>query len=208
MNDDEIKEIKTILVGMTGTGKTNIINALTGKKFEENKFSTTTSSFIDKTITLKNKKYNLEIWDTAGQEKYRSLTKIFINDSKIVIFVYDITTRSSFDEIDFWVRSVKEILGNNPVFGLAGNKKDLFQNEEVSEEEGEQKAQEIGALFKLTSAKTGQVGINEFMQSLLEEYIKKIGGNTEENIIEKEKTIDSSFNLMDVKKKKKKNNCC
>ena len=204
MNDDEIKEIKTILVGMTGTGKTNIINALTGKKFEENKFSTTTSSFIDKTITLKNKKYNLEIWDTAGQEKYRSLTKIFINDSKIVIFVYDITTRSSFDEIDFWVRSVKEILGNNPVFGLAGNKKDLFQNEEVSEEEGEQKAQEIGALFKLTSAKTGQVGINEFMQSLLEEYIKKIGGNTEENIIEKEKTIDSSFNLMDVKKKKKK----
>ena len=129
MNDDEIKEIKTILVGMTGTGKTNIINALTGKKFEENKFSTTTSSFIDKTITLKNKKYNLEIWDTAGQEKYRSLTKIFINDSKIVIFVYDITTRSSFDEIDFWVRSVKEILGNNPVFGLAGNKKDLFQNE-------------------------------------------------------------------------------
>ena len=205
MNDDEIKEIKTILVGMTGTGKTNIINALTGKDFEENKLSTTTSSFIDKIITIKNKKYNLEIWDTAGQEKYRSLTKIFINDSKIVIFVYDITTRTSFEEIDFWVRSVKEILGNNPVFGLAGNKKDLFQNEEVSEEEGEKKAEEIGALFKLTSAKTGQVGINEFMQSLLEEYIKKIGINTEENI-EKVRTVESSFNL--IVKKKKKHKCC
>ena len=205
MNDDEIKEIKTILVGMTGTGKTNIINALTGKDFEENKLSTTTSSFIDKIITIKNKKYNLEIWDTAGQEKYRSLTKIFINDSKIVIFVYDITTRTSFEEIDFWVRSVKEILGNNPVFGLAGNKKDLFQNEEVTEEEGEKKAEEIGALFKLTSAKTGQVGINEFMQSLLEEYIKKIGINTEENI-EKVRTVESSFNL--IVKKKKKHKCC
>ena len=204
MNDDERNEIKIILVGMTGTGKTNIINALTGKKFEENKLSTTTSSFIDKTITIKNKKYNLEIWDTAGQEKYRSLTKIFINDSKIVIFVYDITTRSSFEEIDFWVKSVKDILGNSPVFGLAGNKKDLYQNEEVSEEEGEKKAQEIGAFFKLTSAKTEQVGINEFMQSLLEEYIKKTGGNTEENN-EKSKNRENSFNLIEVKKKSK---CC
>ena len=205
MNDDENKEIKLILVGMAGTGKTNIVNALTGKQFEENKFSTTTSSFIDKTISINNKKYNLEIWDTAGQEKYRSLTKIFIKDSKIVIFVYDITSRPSFEEVDFWVKSVKEILGSSPVYGLAGNKKDLFQNEEVNEEEGEKKAQEIGALFKLTSAKTGQVGINEFLQSLLEEYIKKIGGKIEENI-EKNKTLENSFNLIDANKKKSK--CC
>ena len=174
MNDEDSKEIKVILVGMSGTGKTNIINSLTGQQFTENSFTTTTSSFVDKYMSVKNKKYRLEIWDTAGQEKFRSLTKIFIKDAKIVIFVYDITTKKSFEEVDFWVKTVKDILGTEPVFGLAGNKKDLFQFEQVEEEAGHEKAKDIGAQFKLTSAKTGS-GINDFMQSLLEEYVKKIG---------------------------------
>ena len=206
-DDDDAKEIKTILVGMSGTGKTNIINALTGQKFDSNNFSTTTSSFVDKFMTVNNKKYRLEIWDTAGQEKFRSLTRIFIKDSKIVIFVYDITTKKSFEEVDYWVGSVREILGNKAVFGLAGNKKDLFQNEEVEEEEGEKKAQEIGALFKLTSAKTG-AGINDFMQSLLEEYIKKNesnGKNVKEDEEAKGQRLDSSIDQNKIKKKSK---CC
>ena len=206
-DDDDAKEIKTILVGMSGTGKTNIINALTGQKFDSNNFSTTTSSFVDKFMTVNNKKYRLEIWDTAGQEKFRSLTRIFIKDSKIVIFVYDITTKKSFEEVDYWVGSVREILGNKAVFGLAGNKKDLFQNEEVEEEEGEKKAQEIGALFKLTSAKTG-AGINDFMQSLLEEYIKKNesnGKNAKEDEEAKGQRLDSSIDQNKIKKKSK---CC
>ena len=64
-DDDNVMEIKTILVGMSGVGKTNIINAITGQKFEENKFTTSTSSFVDKFMTVRNKKYRLEIWDTA-----------------------------------------------------------------------------------------------------------------------------------------------
>ena len=203
-DDDDAVEIKTILVGMSGTGKTNIINAITGQKFEENKFTTSTSSFVDKCMTVKNKKYRLEIWDTAGQEKFRSLTKIFIKDSKIVIFVYDITTRASFEEIDFWVSTVKDILKEDKiVYGLAGNKKDLFQNEVVEEEEGEKKAQEIGALFKLTSAKTGQ-GINEFIQSLLEEYVKKIGDSPNDNNNSKGNKLSGN----NINGEKKKSKCC
>ena len=203
-DDDDAVEIKTILVGMSGTGKTNIINAITGQKFEENKFTTSTSSFVDKYMTVKNKKYRLEIWDTAGQEKFRSLTKIFIKDSKIVIFVYDITTRASFEEIDFWVSTVKDILKEDKiVYGLAGNKKDLFQNEVGEEEEGKKKAQEIGALLKLTSAKTGQ-GINEFIQSLLEEYVKKIGDSPNDNNNSKGNKL-SGNNINGEKKKLK---CC
>ena len=203
-DDDDAVEIKTILVGMSGTGKTNIINAITGQKFEENKFTTSTSSFVDKYMTVKNKKYRLEIWDTAGQEKFRSLTKIFIKDSKIVIFVYDITTRASFEEIDFWVETVKDILKEDKiVYGLAGNKKDLFQNEVVEEEEGEKKAQEIGALFKLTSAKTGQ-GTNEFIQSLLEEYVKKIGDSPNDNNNSKGNKLSGN----NINGEKKKSKCC
>ena len=210
MNDDDVKEIKTILVGMSGTGKTNIINVLTGHGFDTNKCSTTTCSFVDKYMEVKQKKYRLEIWDTAGQEQFRSLTNIFIKDSKIVIFVYDITNKESFEEVDFWVNSVKEILGDNPVFGLAGNKKDLFTKEEVEEEEGEKKANEINAIFKLTSAKTGH-GINDFMQILLEEYVKrkenegKIKGNKGDKDEEKRgQRLDSSHEIQMHKKRK----CC
>ena len=180
-------EIKTILVGRTGTGKTNIINAIVGVKFDSSEISTSTAAFVDKTIKLKNKDYNLAIWDTAGQEKFRSLTKIFIKEAKIVIFVYSITNKESFKEIDFWLETVKNILGDKPVFGLAGNKKDLFQEEQVTEEEGEKKAKEIGAVFKLTSAKT-KVGINEFVEQLVEEYAKKIGDIPDESKGEKLKS--------------------
>lgn len=175
--NSEKDDIKVILVGMSGTGKTNIINALTGQKFEPEKFSTFTSTFIDKVINKNGKDYHLEIWDTAGQERFRSLTKIFIKDSKIVIFVYDITTKESFEEIDFWYKTVKEILGDTPVYGLAGNKKDLYNDEQVSIEQGENKGKEIGARFKLTSAKTEVPGINDFLDKLLEDYIVKNGGN-------------------------------
>ena len=197
-NNDE-KDIKMILVGMTGTGKTNLINAITGQKFDKNEMSTITASFLEKKITVKDKEYHLSIWDTAGQEKYRALTKIFIKDAKIVIFVYSIINRKSFEEIDYWTKTVKDILGDKPVFGLAGNKKDLFQDEQVEEEEGESKAKEIGAIFKLTSAKT-KAGINEFIEKLVEEYAKKIGDFPDESKGEKLKSGND--------KEKKKSKCC
>ena len=180
-------EIKTILVGRTGTGKTNIINAIVGVKFDSSEMTTSTAAFVDKTIKVSGKDYHLAIWDTAGQEKFRSLTKIFIKDAKIVILVYSITNKESFKEIDFWLETVKNILGDKPVLGLAGNKKDLFQEEQVGEEEGENKAKEIGAIFKLTSAKT-KVGINEFVEQLVEEYAKKIGDIPDESKGEKLKS--------------------
>ena len=204
MNDDDIEEVKTILVGMSGSGKTNIINALTGQAFDSYKFSTT-SSFVDKFMTVNNKKYHVEIWDTAGQEQFRSLTKIFIKDSKIVIFVYDITNYKSFEEVDFWLNTVKEIVGDTAIFGLAGNKKDLFQNEKVTEEEGEKKAADNGALFKLTSAKTGS-GINDFMQSLLEAYVEKYKKkDNNDDREERGQRLDSSIHTLYNKKKTK---CC
>ena len=204
MTEDEGKEIKVILVGMSGTGKTNMINIMVGKQFDKNVISTTTSSFAHKIIIINNKKYRLEIWDTAGQERYRSLTEIFIKDSNIVIFVYDITSRNSFEEIDYWVTIVRNILGESPIFGLAGNKKDLYLEESITEEEGQKKAEEIGAFFKLTSAKTG-IGINDFIEQLLEEYIEKNG--TIKNINkEKEEYRGQRLNsiMSDIPKKK----CC
>ena len=197
--EDNFHKLKVILVGMSGSGKTSLINILMGEKFKSIELTTSSPSFAEKQVILNDKIYKLEIWDTAGQEKFYSLTKIFIKESKIVIFVYDITSKQSFEEIDFWVKSVKDILGEEAIFGLAGNKKDLFLQEKVSEDEGIKKAEKIGALFKLTSAKTG-FGIKEFMMTLLEEYIK-----THANEIDIRSNISSKLSVTNNKKKKK---CC
>ena len=178
--DENKKEIKTILVGEMGTGKTNMINAITGLKFDSNKFTTNTASFLEKVIKVKDKEYNLIIWDTAGQEKYRSITKIFIKEAKIVIFVYSITDKRSFKEINYWYETVKNLLGDKPILGLAGNKRDLFLEAEVTEEEGKNKAEEIGAIFELTSART-RMGINDLFQNLLKEYINRYGDAIDDN---------------------------
>ena len=174
-----MSEVKIILVGETNTGKTSIIKSIMGLEFNSAEGSTTGVSYVNKKMKVNDKEYNLAIWDTVGQEKFRSLTKIFLKDSKIVIFVYSITDKKSFEEINFWYETVKSNLGDKVVLGLAGNKKDLFQEEKVTEKEGEDKAKEINAKFKLTSAKTG-VGIKEFFQILLEEYANK-NGNINDN---------------------------
>ena len=194
-----MSNIKVILVGMTSVGKTNMINILSGMQFQTSILSTTSSSYVEKKMNIDNKKYNLQIWDTAGQEKFRSLTKIFIKDSKIVIFVYDISSKKSFEEVDYWVNIVKEILGDKPVFGLAGNKKDLFLEEEVDEKDGIKKVEEIGAIFKLTSAKT-KYGINELMEQLLREYIRKLKDG--------EIDYDNNCYKLDNKISHKKRKCC
>ena len=195
--DKNIFPLKLILVGMSGAGKTNIINNIINEKFNPANLSTTSSTYVEKEISYGNKNYKLEIWDTAGQEKFKSLTKIFIEESKIVLFVYDITSRKSFDEIDFWVNSVKELLGEKPVFGLVGNKNDLYLNEEVKVEEGEKKAEEIKATFGLTSAKTGY-GIKEIINELIKECDKKI----------KEGVFDDANAFYKLNNSNKKKKCC
>ena len=194
--------IKVILVGASGTGKTNIIKALVDKPFEESSESTLTSTFVSKRVNVNNKDYQLEIWDTAGQEMYKSLTKIFLVNSKIVIFVYDITQKSSFEELDFWINTAKENLDNTAIYAIFANKKDLYLNEEVTEEEGTKKAEEIGAFFRETSAKTERENLNQYLDDLTKEYVKKYGNNEERGHRE------PSFVLQYDSGANKKRNCC
>ena len=196
--------IKVILLGGSGTGKTNIIKALVDRPFDESSNSTLTSSFISKKININNREYHLELWDTAGQEIYRSLTKLFLVDSKIVIFVYDITQKSTFEELDFWIKTAKDNLGDTPIYAIFGNKKDLYIDEQVEEQEGKKKAEELEAYFKLTSAKTERDFISKYIVDLTEQYIKKYGKNN----IEEQSHREVSFSLQHKDKGKKKVTCC
>ena len=165
--------IKLILVGDTGTGKTNLISVATGNEFNSGIFTTTSCSYIQKIIKINQKEYKVNLWDTICQEKYRSLTKIFIKDSNIVIFTYDITKRDTFTSLPYWKNVIEEILGNDITFGVVGNKIDLYLEEKVKEQEGKKYADSIGALFKLTSAKNNPKEFSDFIEILLDKYLKE-----------------------------------
>ena len=176
-NLEEEEEIKVILVGEMGTGKTSLINTAIGLNFQEKLASTTTNSIMNKTMKINGKSYSVNLWDTIGQEKYRSLTKIFLKGSKIVIFVYDITNLQSFKELNYWFDCTKEIINEKVVMGIVGNKSDLFLKEEVKESDARQLAKQKGFDFALTSAKNSTM-FCDFLEKLLKKYL---GQDDEEN---------------------------
>ena len=169
------EEIKVILIGESGTGKTSLINAAIGLQFKENLESTTINSFSSKKVKINGKEYVLNLWDTIGQEKFRSLTKIFVKDSKIVLLVYDITRKQTFEELNFWYKMIQDILGEEPILGICGNKQDLFVREQVKEETAKKYAEGKNIPFKLTSAKN-PLTFNKFLEELVGKYVEKIGG--------------------------------
>ena len=179
----EEEGIKVILLGDSGVGKTNLINIANGGSFNENQAVSSASSFCIKKLNVNGKEYNIKLWDTVGQEKLRTLTKLFYSDSKIVIFVYDITRKETFEEIkNYWINDIEEKLGKDIIKGVVANKMDLFLKEEVSREKGEEYAKSIDAQFLSTSAKTDDPKKFEgFLVRLYEEYLKKNGVNPTEN---------------------------
>ena len=172
MSDD--KGIKIVLLGEAGVGKTNLIQVSIGKKFDDNTSSTLTGSYVEKEYIFENKRYVFDLWDTVGQELYRSLSKLFIKNSKIVIIVFAINSRPSFEQIDFWYNSVKESLGNDGyITALVGNKSDLYEDPEaIPDEEMEKKAKEMNLKLKITSACKDAEGFKSFLNELMEDYIK------------------------------------
>ena len=165
--------IKLILVGDSGTGKTNLINVSAGLKFDSDSPTTTSCAYIQKIIKRNKKEYKVNLWDTIGQERYRALTKIFVKDSNIVIFVYDITNRETFESLPYWKKIIEDILGKDLTLGVVGNKIDLFLNEKVKENEGEEYAESIGAKFLLTSAKINPNQFSKFIEEMLDIYLRK-----------------------------------
>ena len=168
MTDNNVLSCKIVLLGESGVGKTCIISRYINQVFEGNTISTNGASYAAKTLHFDDydKSLKVEIWDTAGQEQYRSLTKIFYKDATAAILVYDITRKKSFDEIkNYWYKQLLDCAPSDIVVGLAGNKADLFDREQVSEEEAKEFAKEIKAIFRLTSAMTA-IGIDELFSAV------------------------------------------
>ena len=194
-------EIKLAFIGQSTVGKTSLITQYTKKTFADTYLSTIGADQIIKELKLDNGlNVKLNIWDTAGQERFRSVNAIFLKGAQIVIMVYDITKRDTFDEIkNYWYNNIKNIIGKDTIIGIAGNKSDLYENEQVTKEEGQQYAQEIKAIFKETTATTFE-SINELINELVQKYFIL---NNVNNFPNKEEGIK----VKNTKTEKKKN-CC
>ena len=200
-----MSNIKIILLGEAGVGKTNLINVAIGQGFNPNINSTLNTTFIEQQLEYNNKTYVYTIWDTAGQEMYRSLNKIFMKGAKIVIIVYSIETRKSFEELNYWIDNVKETLGDdNYVMAIVANKADLFESQVVDDKEGKDLANKYKIKFCLTSAKDEPDGFKKFLTDLIKEYIGLVEPVSEQPILndENNNNIQLSQKQPEVKKKK------
>ena len=146
--------VKVVLLGEAGVGKTSIIHQFTYHQFDPDCISSISAQFISKAIEYKGYgaiKY--DIWDTAGQERYRSMAKIFYKDSKVIIFVYDITSEPTFDGMkNYWYEQVKINCEKDAILAVVANKNDLYNEQKISDETGQKFADDIGAIFQSTSA--------------------------------------------------------
>jgi small GTP-binding protein len=160
--------IKCVLLGETAVGKTCLINRFVNNTFQEDFVPTMVGCYSSKDIFYDkaNKKIKYEIWDTAGQEKYRSINKIFYQDTSIAILVFDITRKDTFEALkNYWYLELRDNSPKDIIIAIAANKCDLYEYEEVSHDEVEEFGKSINALYEQTSAKTGE-GIKDLFNSI------------------------------------------
>ena len=214
---------KLVFLGDPGVGKTCVISRFTRGCFDGNVASTMGANYTSKTVEVPElgESLELDIWDTAGQEKYRSLTRIFFQGAKLAILVYDITRKDSFENLkNVWLKELKDHADKNVVLGVAGNKSDLYEKEEVPEQEAREFAKSIGAIFCLTSAQSNS-GIEELFEEMGKKFLdpnSTINESENQNLDQahkqkkdekkkEKKEEQKNIQLKNVKKKEKKS-CC
>ena len=214
--EDEKKEKEQIILFILGNsqvGKTSFITKYSKNYFDENYLSTVGVDFIKKDIKLPDgEEINLSLYDTAGQERYKSISFNLIKNADGVLLMYDITKRATFDAINNWIEKIKDEKGDNFPLVLIGNKCDLTEERVIPEEEGQKLAENNGFTFIETSCKEG-TNIEESIKILVFKIIEKKKLERLKEIEEGEKKSNdenkTTFGLSKNKKhEKKKRNFC
>ena len=208
---DYDEKVQLLIIGDMTVGKTSILTRFTDDKFSQNYLATVGLDFFTKDVefpTLK-QKVRIKIWDSAGQERFRSLTQSFFRNANGIIIVYDISNIESFENLKYWIQSINTQLGQNEINTIIiGNKVDLKR--EVKKEDAENFCQEKGFKYFEVSAKNG-IGIKEAINYLVELVIKSNSKNNKQNDTKKlviDKSNKNNNNHKEKKKDKKKDDCC
>ena len=213
-----METIKVVLIGDSGVGKTSIIQRYVNDEYDPNIIFSSSAQFLTKTIELNElQTVKFDIWDTAGQEKFRALAKIFYKDARVIILVYDITNKVSFENLQqYWFKEIEENSISDAIIVIVGNKSDLYEIEQVTDEEGQKYADEKKAIFKKTSALSNR-NIDSLFNDIAKKYFnpnydyqaedKKIKKEYLEKKLQ-EVTIDEENINLSMKKDENNSNCC
>ena len=206
----EIPKYKIIFLGDQGTGKSCILNRFVEDKFDDNYQATIGLDFQSKNVKIDNQDVHLLLYDTAGQEKFRSLIPMYTRDANIIILVYDITRKESFNHIPDWINGLTNVNFDNIIFALVGNKIDLNDKREISLEEGEKFAKDNNFIFQEVSAKTGENFPELFYNKIFEQIIIKFrpGGQQIQQEIQEIGKVKLDNNNNENQNKITKKNCC
>ena len=199
---------KTLILGDSFVGKTNMLKRFLHDEFDINTKETVGVEFGSKNFIMEgNDIVKAQIWDTAGQERYRSVTKAYYKGAKGALLVYDISRKSTFENIDNWLLDLKTNGDKNILIILIGNKADLLEKREVSIEEAQTKAEQYNIAFLETSAKTGDNIAKAFTELVTQVYNTNI--STQQNNFEIEENNSDGVNLVNKSEEKtKKKGCC
>ncbi|KAI6235250.1 GTP-binding protein ryh1 [Aphelenchoides besseyi] len=156
MNEPEVAKVKVVLVGEANVGKTSIVSRFKNKTFNENYNFTVGIDFYSKLVRTAKHSVKLQIWDTAGQERFRSLLPSYLRDCAVVLMVYDITNKKSFDGLDFWVNYVKQRAKLTVLVIIVGTKLDLNASRKIERKTAEEYCAKFGYAYYEVSAKTGE----------------------------------------------------
>nr|CCC95899.1 unnamed protein product [Trypanosoma congolense IL3000] len=164
MSEKYQKLMKLIVLGDSGSGKSSLLHRFVEDTFVEDRTQTIGVEFGSKVVELSGRKIKLQIWDTSGQERYKSVTRSYYRGAVGCLIVYDITQRSSYESIPQWLNDVHHLAGQDVVVMLVGNKSDVANNRAVQHNEASLFALENNLLHLETSASTGEFVSDAFLK--------------------------------------------
>jgi Ras-related protein Rab-2A len=174
---------KYIIIGDSGVGKSCLLLQFTDKRFEPLHDLTIGVEFGARMVSIDNKNIKLQIWDTAGQESFRSITRSYYRGACGALLVYDVTRKETFNHLQSWLEDAKANSNTAITIMLIGNKCDLDSKRQVSREEGEAFAKEHGLVFMETSAKTAQNVDEAFLHTANVIYENVTSGVIDANVV-------------------------
>ncbi len=176
MKDDQVDYLlKIVMVGDTSVGKSNLLSRYVLNEFCENSKSTIGVDFVTKDLLINDKMVKAQIWDTAGQEKFRSLIKNYYSNANGFILVYDVSNKKSFENLQYWLEVVKSSASPDAKILFIGNKIDLEQSREVNSSSGRKFAESEDGFFVETSAKTNpDNGVETAFMMLIEHTLTRL----------------------------------
>ncbi len=202
----ETPKYKLIFLGDQNVGKSSILNRFLNDTFVEEYQATIGLDFQSKNVQIENQDIHLLLYDTAGQEKFRSLIPMYTRDANIILLVYDITNKESFNNLSLWLKDLTNINFDEVIFCIVGNKIDLSDKRVVEKEEGEKFGEEHDFIFQEVSAKTGEGFSELFYQNLFEKIRTKFRPSGQQPATE---VNDIKFNIdQEEKKIMPKKKCC